>query len=142
MGMGLNSGPDLKHFLNATRSLTSAIFVASRMLAHGRNVVVHGRGTRLVNGNALAARLLRTALDRRIPLWPSSRAVSLVNENGRVAGAIVEKQGKEIPLMHGGSGPCGRRLSAGCCSHARSLQASVATRSMRRSRRRPTPETR
>ena len=98
MGMGLNSGPDLKHFLNATRSLTSAIFVASRMLAHGRDVVVHGRGTRLVNGNALAARLLRTALDRRIPLWPSSRAVSLVHENGRVAGAIVEKQGKEIRI--------------------------------------------
>jgi len=84
--------------VNATRSLTSAIFVASRMLAHGRDVVVHGRGTRLVNGNALAARLLRTALDRRIPLWPSSRAVSLVNENGRVAGAIVEKQGKEIRI--------------------------------------------
>jgi succinate dehydrogenase/fumarate reductase flavoprotein subunit len=98
MGMGLNSGPDLKHFLNATRSLKSAMFVASRMLAHGRDVVVHGRGTRLVNGNALAARLLRTALDRRIALWPSSRAVSLVNENGRVAGAIVDKQGKEIRI--------------------------------------------
>ena len=63
MGMGLNSGPDLKHFLNATRSLTSAIFVASRILAHGRDVIVHGRGIRLVNGNALAARLLKTALD-------------------------------------------------------------------------------
>ena len=94
--MGLNSGPDLKHFLNATRSLTSAIFVVSRMLAHGRDVVVHGRGVRLVNGNALAARLLRTALDRKIPLWLSSRAVSLVKENGRVTGAMVEKQGETI----------------------------------------------
>jgi succinate dehydrogenase/fumarate reductase flavoprotein subunit len=98
MGMGLNSGPDLKHFLNATRSLTSAMFVASRMLAHGRDVVVHGRGVRLVNGNALAARLLRTALDHQIPLWPSSRAVSLVKENGRVVGAIVERQGETIRI--------------------------------------------
>lgn len=98
MGMGLNSGPDLKHFLNATRSLKSALFVASRMLAHGRDVLVNGRGTRLVNGNALAARLLRTALDRRIPLWSSSPAVSLVRENGRVAGAIVEKDGKSIRI--------------------------------------------
>ena len=64
MGMGLNSGPDLKHFLNATKSLRSALFVASRILAHGRDVMVHGRGVRLVNGNALAARLLKTALDR------------------------------------------------------------------------------
>jgi hypothetical protein len=96
MGMGLNSGPDLKHFLNATRSLRSALFVASRILAHGRDVMVHGRGVRLVNGNALAARLLKTALDRAIPLWSSSPAVRLLQENGRVAGAIVEKDGKAI----------------------------------------------
>lgn len=96
MGMGLNSGPDLKHFLNATKSLKSAIFVASRILAHGRDVMVHGRGVRLVNGNALAARLLKTALDRGIPLWPSSRAVKLVKQNERVTGAIVEKYGKSI----------------------------------------------
>jgi succinate dehydrogenase/fumarate reductase flavoprotein subunit len=96
MGMGLNSGPDLKHFLNATKSLRSALFVASRILAHGRDVVVHGRGVRLVNGNALAARLLKTALDRAIPLWSSSPAVQLLKENGRVAGAIVEKDGKAV----------------------------------------------
>ena len=96
MGMGLNSGPDLKHFLNATKSLRSALFVASRILAHGRDVVVHGRGVRLVNGNALAARLLKTALDRTIPLWSSSPAVQLLKENGRVAGAIIEKDGKAV----------------------------------------------
>jgi succinate dehydrogenase/fumarate reductase flavoprotein subunit len=96
MGMGLNSGPDLKHFLNATKSLRSALFVASRILAHGRDVMVHGRGVRLVNGNALAARLLKTALDRAIPLWSSSPAVQLLKENGRVAGAIVEKDGKAV----------------------------------------------
>jgi succinate dehydrogenase/fumarate reductase flavoprotein subunit len=98
MGMGLNSGPDLKHFLNATKSPRSAIFVASRILAHGRDVMMHGRGVRLVNGNALAARLLKTALDRGISLWSSSRAVKLLKENGRVAGAIVEKDGKAIRI--------------------------------------------
>jgi succinate dehydrogenase/fumarate reductase flavoprotein subunit len=98
MGMGLNSGPDLKHFLNATKSPRSAIFVASRILAHGRDVMMHGRGVRLVNGNALAARLLKTALDRGISLWSSSRAVKLLKENGRVAGAIVEKDGKAVRI--------------------------------------------
>ena len=103
MGMGLNSGPDLKHFLNATKSLRSALFVASRILAHGRDVMVHGRGVRLVNGNALAARLLKTALDRGIPLWPSAPAVELLQENGRVAGPIVEKDGKalRVDARHG-----------------------------------------
>lgn len=96
MGMGLNSGPDLKHFLNATKSPRSALFVASRILAHGRDVMVHGRGVRLVNGNALAARLLKTALDRGIPLWPSSPAVELLKENGRIIGAVVKKDGKTV----------------------------------------------
>jgi len=96
MGIGLNSGPDLKHFLNATRSLTSAAFVASRLLSHGRDVVLHRRGTRLVNGNALAARLLKTALDRQIPLWPSTKAVALLSEEGRVTGAVVERDGRPI----------------------------------------------
>ena len=98
MGMGLNSGPDLKHFLNATKSPRSALFVASRILAHGRDVLVHGRGVRLVNGNALAARLLKTVLDRGIRLWPCSPAVELLKENGRVAGAIVRKDGKPIRI--------------------------------------------
>ena len=96
MGMGLNSGPDLKHFLNATRSFTSALFVASRVLAHGRDVLLHGRGTRLVNGNALAARLLKTALDRQIRLWSSASAIRLAQADGRIAGAIVERAGREI----------------------------------------------
>ena len=96
MGMGLNSGPDLKHFLNATKSPRSALFVASRILAHGRDVMVHGRGVRLVNGNALAARLLKTVLDRGIPLWPSSPAVELLKENGRIIGAVVKKDGKTV----------------------------------------------
>src|ERR1700753_3503356 len=99
MGMGLNSGPDLKHFLNATRSLTSAAFVASRLLSHGRDVLLHGRGTRLVNGNALAARLVKPALDRQIRLWPSPRAVALLSKEGRVTGAIVEKDGRQIRII-------------------------------------------
>jgi succinate dehydrogenase/fumarate reductase flavoprotein subunit len=113
MGMGLNSGPDLKHFLNATRSLKSAAFVASCMLAHGRDVVLHGRGTRLVNGNALAARLLKTALDRRISLWPSTRAIDLIDDDGRVAGAVVTRDGKNIRI----TARCGVVLAAGGFPH-------------------------
>lgn len=91
MGMGLNSGPDLKHFLNATRSVRSALFVASRIAGHGRDVLLHGRGTRLVNGNALAARLLKTVLDRKIAIWSSAKAVSLDKASDRVVGAVVDK---------------------------------------------------
>ncbi|MEO8316833.1 MAG: FAD-dependent oxidoreductase [Bradyrhizobium sp.] len=91
LGMGLNSGPDLKHFLNATRSVKSALFVASRIAEHGRDVLRHGRGTRLVNGSALAARLLKTVLDRKMTIWSSAKAVSLDKAGDRVVGAVVER---------------------------------------------------
>lgn len=94
MGMGLNSGPDLKHFLNATRSLRSAVFVAGKIAAHALSVLRHGRGTRLVNGNALAARLFRTILDMGIPYRLSTRAVELVRSGESVTGVIVETAGK------------------------------------------------
>jgi succinate dehydrogenase/fumarate reductase flavoprotein subunit len=114
MGMGLNSGPDLKHFLNATRSVRSALFVSSRLLAHARDVLLHGRGTRLVNGNALAARLLKTVLDRKIAIWPSTTAASLDKAENRIVGAIVEKAGGQRVLIKarlgvvlaGGGFPC------------------------------------
>lgn len=90
MGMGLNSGPDLKHFLNATRSLTSASFVAGKIAAHAVSVFRYGRGTRLVNGNALAARLFRTILDKAIPYRLSTRVIDLVRSGAVVTGVQVE----------------------------------------------------
>ena len=37
---------------------------------------------------------LKTGLHRGIPLWPSSPATKLLQENGRLACAIMEKDGK------------------------------------------------
>jgi succinate dehydrogenase/fumarate reductase flavoprotein subunit len=99
LGMGLNSGPDLKHFLNATRSVRSASFVAGRIASHGISVVRHGRGTRLVNGNALAARLFRTILDLNIPYRLSTRAIELVRNGEVVTGLIVESEGKRETII-------------------------------------------
>lgn len=99
MGMGLNSGPELKHFLNATRSLRSAVFVARKMLSHGVSVLRHGRGTRLVNGNALAARLFRSVMDHKIPYWLSAPLVELIQDQGRVSGVVVQRDGQLIRLI-------------------------------------------
>ena len=98
LGMGLNSGPDLKHFLNATRSVSSAAFVARRMLSHFYSVLRHGEGTRLVNGCALAARLLASAVDKGIELWSHADAVALQQQGGRVAGATIRLPGKTVQV--------------------------------------------
>jgi succinate dehydrogenase/fumarate reductase flavoprotein subunit len=89
VGMMLNSSREVQHFFNVTRSLTSATHVARRLLAHAGEVVRSGRATRLTNGNALVARLIKSALDLKIQIWISSPAKELLRENGRVTGAVL-----------------------------------------------------
>ncbi len=49
---------------------------------------------RIAVGEALVAKLRRTLMDRDIPLWLNSPVVELLKENGRVVGAVVDKQGE------------------------------------------------
>lgn len=56
------------------------------------------RSTRVTLGNALVAPL-RLALKRRgVPLWLNSPAKELLVEEGRVVGAIIERDGKRITV--------------------------------------------
>ncbi|MBR0717109.1 FAD-dependent oxidoreductase [Bradyrhizobium liaoningense] len=95
-GMMLGSGKDIVHFMRATESLTSAVYVAKRLSRHLMDVLRHGRGMTLTNGNALAGRLAKSALDLNIPLWLSSPVRELIVERGAVKGAIVEREGRTI----------------------------------------------
>ena len=95
-GMMLGSGKDIVHFMRATKSLTSAIYVAKRLSKHAIDVLRNGRGMTLTNGNALAGRLAKSAFDLKIPLWLSSPVHELIVEDGAVRGAVVERQGKLI----------------------------------------------
>ncbi|SDR42553.1 Succinate dehydrogenase/fumarate reductase, flavoprotein subunit [Rhizobiales bacterium GAS113] len=58
----------------------------------------HPRGTRLLMGNALAGRLLKSALDKGIALRLRSAAVELLREGERVAGVMVESGGRRLRL--------------------------------------------
>ena len=94
--MMLGSGKDIIHFMRATKSLASAFYVAKRLSKHAIDVMRHGRGMTLTNGNALAGRLAKSAFDLKIPLWLSSPVRELIVEDGAVRGAIVERHGKLI----------------------------------------------
>ena len=95
LGMMIGSGKELLHFFNVTKSLTSAGFVAKRLLSHGYDVATEGRSMRLTNGNALAARLAKSAFNRGVRLWTSAPAVELVvDADGAVTGAVIEREGK------------------------------------------------
>ncbi|MGM4989198.1 FAD-dependent oxidoreductase [Tardiphaga sp. 841_E9_N1_2] len=98
-GIMLGSGKDIIHFMRATKSLTSAVYVAKRLSKHFMNVLRYGRGMTLTNGNALAGRLAKSAFDLKIPLWLSSPVRELIIENGAVRGAIIERNGKRIRIF-------------------------------------------
>jgi len=89
VGMMFNSSAEISHFFNVTRSLRSAVYVARRLLTHAKEMLVHGRAMRLTNGNALAARLAKSAFALGIPLWLQSPAVALLRDGERVSGVLV-----------------------------------------------------
>jgi succinate dehydrogenase/fumarate reductase flavoprotein subunit len=90
IGMMFNSSnADLKHFFQATRSLTSFIYVAKRLMTHVKELLLYGRGINVTSGNALAARLAKSALDLNIPILTRSPAQKIVMENGKATGVLV-----------------------------------------------------
>lgn len=97
-GMGIAGGTDLNHFLNARRSPSSLLYSARRVLRHTRDLLRHGRGMHLVNGNALVARLLKSAVDRQVRLFTETPVRTLLREDDRVVGARVESAGQRIDV--------------------------------------------
>ena len=97
-GMMLGSGKELWHFLRAFKSLESFWYVAKRFAGHFMDVVIHGRGMTLTNGNALAGRLAKAAMDLNIPVWLSSPVKKLILDGDRVAGVTVIQNGSAVDI--------------------------------------------
>lgn len=97
-GMLLGSLVEMRHFINAARSLQSAIFVARKSARYALDRLLHGRDMSLVNGLALVARHAST-LDRLgVPIWVDAPATRLVCEGGRVIGAWIEHHGRQVQV--------------------------------------------
>ncbi|WP_295525164.1 FAD-dependent oxidoreductase [uncultured Pseudacidovorax sp.] len=110
IGMMFNSSnADLKHFFRATKSLTSALYVARRLATHLKELALYRRGVQVTSGNALAARLARSALDLGIPILTRTPVRGLLEEGGRVTGVRVEGEGgpREMRARHGVVLACG-----------------------------------
>lgn len=97
-GVMIGSGAELTHFTRWSKSLASAAFVARRLAGHACARLFYGRGVRLTNGNALAGRLLKSAVDAGVVLWNSCSLESIWKEGGEVRGAEVRKAGETIRI--------------------------------------------
>ncbi len=97
MGMMFNStNRELRHFFNVTKSPVSALFVMRKLLRHFMVMARYGRAVDTTGGNALVARLAKTALDAGIPLLTSMKAERLLIEGGAIRGLIAESSGELI----------------------------------------------
>ena len=97
-GMGIAGGADMTHFFNATRSPRSALYAARRLLRHGWQRLRAGRGQHLVNGNALMARLLRSALDAGVTMRLNAPVVRLLTTADGVNGAVLHTDDGEMTV--------------------------------------------
>lgn len=77
---------DVHHFMNFRRAPASFMHCARLMLRFWRDRLSHGRGTRLVIGNAMVAALLKGCLDRGVRIRTGATAMDLLVEDGWVAG--------------------------------------------------------
>lgn len=94
IGMMFNSSnADLKHFFNATRSLTSALYVGKRLAGHFKDLALYRRGVQVTSGNALAARLAKSCFDLGIPIHTGTEARELIIEAGAVRGLLTRGNG-------------------------------------------------
>jgi succinate dehydrogenase/fumarate reductase flavoprotein subunit len=106
IGMMFNSSnADLKHFFQATKSLTSFIYVGPRRGPPRKELALYRRGIAVTSGNALAARLAKSALDLGIPILTSTPAQGIQMDGERAVG-VRTAQGV-VRARHGVVLACG-----------------------------------
>ena len=112
-GMGIAAGAEMRHFLNALHKPASFWYVTKLLLRYGRDLLVHRRGTRLVNGNALIGGLAKSAFNLGVDIRVNSPAVRLLQSQDRVTGAVVQTPQGAVNIQ----ARCGVVLATGGFPH-------------------------
>lgn len=86
--------PDLPHLDQMKSSAKSMLYMLKIIGQYGVDKLLgRRRGSRITMGNALAARLLRSALDAGVTLWRDTPVKALVTGPDGVTGVQVERNG-------------------------------------------------
>lgn len=92
-------GADIHPMRNALRTWTGFRHTARVMRRFVMDRLRHGRGTRIVNGNALAARLFHSAIESGATLWNNAPALELLQRaDGSVEGVVVQHGGQKVQV--------------------------------------------
>jgi succinate dehydrogenase/fumarate reductase flavoprotein subunit len=95
MMVGKNDIPPLLHPFRSWGNFLNA----SRLLARqARDRINHRRGTRLIMGNALVARLLYSLNRLAVEIRYQSRLAELIGDGGRIVGAVLKSTNGDIAV--------------------------------------------
>jgi succinate dehydrogenase/fumarate reductase flavoprotein subunit len=115
-GMMVTRG-EAARLLRVGRSWDSVLLGARLTARYLADRMRYRRGTRLVLGNALAARLFKNLLDRRVAICFDGKTSRLVADAGGVCGLVVERDGAAVRVgarrgvvLAGGGFPANRAL--------------------------------
>lgn len=96
-GMMVNK-KDIDALLSMHRNVASLRHSLGLLTRYAIDRLKWPRGTRLLLGNALAARLLKSAVDKGIALEREADVVALMHQGERVTGVQVRQHGKTITV--------------------------------------------
>jgi succinate dehydrogenase/fumarate reductase flavoprotein subunit len=80
---------DINHLLGLTKSVASFAHATKILSRYGLDRLSGARGSRLVMGNALVGRLLKSLLDRRVDIVTQSQVTAFITDSIGVAGVVV-----------------------------------------------------
>jgi succinate dehydrogenase/fumarate reductase flavoprotein subunit len=95
---------DIGHLLSATKSFASFLHSMKLFARYARDRASHGRGTRLVMGNALIGRLLYSLLRHDVDIVTGASLAKILREtDGPVTAAILASEGasREVGINAG-----------------------------------------
>lgn len=94
---GMMAGKDdIPRLINRFKSVSNFIYSGKLFLRYLSDRMSYSRGTRVVMGNALAARLFYSLKRNNVPVLFETQIESLVREGSRVVGAVLQTEGKKI----------------------------------------------
>jgi succinate dehydrogenase/fumarate reductase flavoprotein subunit len=85
---------DIPRLINRFKSVDNFVYAGKLFLRYVSDRLRYSRGTRIVMGNALVARLFYSLRQNQVPVWYQTTVQDLVWQDGRVAGVVLKHQGQ------------------------------------------------
>jgi len=119
MMIGRKEIPALTHPFSSFSNLKLAL---SMLIRYASDRIFYHRGTHLLIGNALAARLLHSLINRQVHLQNFAKVIKLIQHDQRVTGVVIETP-SGIIRVHA---RCGVVLASGGFPHNANLRQELA----------------